>query len=324
MDKANDYSLKVQVDTLPDHLRLRWVRSQRQGMGSGALAERLRTSLDLLRKLDVEIHPQSRAQSALAFHDRLNADPSLVRLGDPEFEALLEAHHRTAIDLFVITYMAWEDRRRPGTPFTHDKLELIVQGDDLDRGRDSAQRNMQFELYVAALLRLGGASVWNGEPDLRAEIAGMRVGIAVKRLRGTSSNTLEERVDEAANQIADWRTPGYIALSIDRRFTGVDPRIAEAELLDQLSAIFDAARYRRAASNDAVLGVMLFGWGYVIGDRPDGLIPLLSTLSSARWEHWSKDVADAERFAVFFEMWHSRMTRNISFLMSPEIAKRPL
>ena len=59
----------------------------------------------------------------------------------------MEAHHRTAIDLFVITYMAWEDRRRIGNPFTREKLELIVQGDDLDRGRDSAQRNMQFELW---------------------------------------------------------------------------------------------------------------------------------------------------------------------------------
>ena len=152
----------------------------------------------------------------------------------------------------------------------------------------------------------------------------MRVAIAAKRLRGTSDNTLEKRVDEAANQIAHWRMPGYIALSIDRRFKGVDPRIAEAELLDQLSAIFDAARYRRAASNGSVLGVMLFGWGYVITDGPDGSRPLLSTLSPARWEHWCKAESDAERFTAFFEGWHSRLTRNMSFLLSPEISRRPL
>jgi hypothetical protein len=195
LDAVPAYRMPKRLVVEPDHLRLRWARSQRQGIGSGAIAERLRGSLDLLRKVGVEIHPQSRAQSALNFHDRLNADPTLMRIGDPEFEALLDAHHHTAIDLFVITYMAWEDRKRLGMPFTREKLQLIVKGDDLDRGRDSQQRNMQFELFVAAMLRLGGASVLDGEPDLRAEIAGVRVGIAAQRLRGTNDNTLEERVE---------------------------------------------------------------------------------------------------------------------------------
>lgn len=289
------------------------------------MAGRLRESLTVLQRLGVRVPRQCRARAALAFLDALNkpgaASPAV---GDEAFERAIEAHDRTARELFTITYMAWEERRRPDSPFTVKKLETCLYGGDVDDGRDAEPRNTQFELNVAALLRLGGAGVTQGEPDLRADVTGRIVGLAAKRVRSLRDDTLDDRVEEAADQITRSGLTGYIALSVENRFRDVDPRQAEPELLKDFARVFDSVRYRWAAKYPRVLGAFLFGYATTITPAKGDALPLLSIVTPVRGERWAFDAEEASRFQEYFAMWHERMMRNVTFLMSPELGNRPL
>jgi hypothetical protein len=305
---------------------LRWHLAARHDMGSAALGERLRRSLHLLEHvLGVEVPKTCRARNALAFFDRLN-DPggSTVPVSDRSFEQELIAHDRTARELFTITYAACEDRRNPSTPFTRDKLRACLFGADIVDGRDAEARNTQFELIVAATLRLGCLSVYRGEPDLRCDILGERVGIAAKRVRSDREDTFEVRLDSAVEQIGNSGLPGYVAMNVDRRFEHIDPRAAHADLLAEIESVFNSIRYRKAAMDANVHGAMLFGWGAVLTPRPNDALPLLTVVSPARWERWSLDPETAERFDQFSRAWYDRMDRNTRFIMSPDVGSRPL
>jgi hypothetical protein len=312
------------MQAFTDVSQLRWIRSERYSLGSGALAGRLSCSLDVLPRLGVTVPGQCRPRNALKFFRSTSEDPTLVRVGDPEFEQLLQAHDRTARDLFTIVYVAGEDRRNPDTPFTPAKLSACLYGPDLDEGRDGESRNTQFELITAATLRLGGAAVFQGKPDLQAEVAGQRVGIEAKRVRSLRDDQFERNVDDAVGQIESSGLPGYLAFNVDRYFRNVDPRLAEEELLTQFGAVFDSLRYRRADYHPMVLGAILFGWGRVLSARPGGALPLLTIVSPVRWERWANDAETAARFNEFVTQWHDRVQRNMSFLMSPEFGTRPL
>ena len=88
----------IQDPSQTHDLGLHWLRAGRQGMGSAALAERLRTSLDLLdRQLGVQVPNGCRPRNALAFLDRMNGlGCSPESVGDAAFERQLLSHDRTA------------------------------------------------------------------------------------------------------------------------------------------------------------------------------------------------------------------------------------
>jgi hypothetical protein len=247
-----------------------------------------------------------------------------MKIGDEPFEALLQSHDRTARNLFLITCAAEQDKRNPRSPFTVDKLEAALYGPDLDEGRDGGPRNTEFELLIAAKLRIGGLSVYCGEPDIRADVAGQHVGIAVKRVRSARDSQFEKNVKDAVDQIGRSGMPGYIALGVDSFFRNIDPTRAAAELVEEFSTIFDSLPYRRASARAGVLGAMLFGWGSVLTDSPERRMPLLSIVSPIRWERWSDNPAVRAGFEEFFVGWSQRVERNRAFLMSKEFGTRPL
>jgi len=71
---------------------------------------------------------------------------------------------------------------------------------------DSRARDAQFELYVAAVCRQAGVSVELAEPDAIVTTAGVRFGVAAKRVR--SPNKVVVRVKEAGPGPRD-RTPWH-------------------------------------------------------------------------------------------------------------------
>lgn len=303
---------------------MHWTRPTYYGVGSGGLAGRLDGSLAVLKSLGVRVPAQCRARSAAAFFKVVSENPIRFKIGDPDFEQLLQSHDRTARDLFLIACAAYQDARNPQTPFTVDKLEASLFGPDVDEGRHSEPRSTQFELTVAAMLRIGGLSVYRGAPDLTADIAGERVGIEAKRIRSLRDDQFGKNVKDAVAQIEASGRPGYIALGVDGNFRGVDPRRAEAELIEEFSAIFDSLDYRRASAHSAVFGAMLLGWGSVLTPSPPGRMPLLSVISPMRWERWSDDREVRVRFREFFLGWSERVQRNRAFMMSPEFGTRPM
>ena len=90
--------------------------------------------------------------------------------------------------------------------------------------------NTQFELYVGAVLALGGVSSHLAEPDLTFRYLGLTTGIAAKRVRSPAQ--LEKRVKGAVKQIQRTGTPGFVAVNVDRL-------IAEAEKTPAVEAVLD-------------------------------------------------------------------------------------
>ena len=136
-----------------------WRISDSDRVGSVLLESRLNESLDKLsRVFKVSVPQQGRHRSAAEILRHWNEGGTPVDLTDEEELIRLAAAHRLSWETFLITVAAVEDRRNARTPFTRERLSQMLGGDLLAEGRDAAPRNTQFELYVAAMLRLPGCS----------------------------------------------------------------------------------------------------------------------------------------------------------------------
>lgn len=144
-----------------------WRSSDPDRVGSGLLEIRLRESLDnLSRVFKVSVPQQGRHHDALELLRRWNESGTPLDLSNEAELVRLTAAHRLSWETFLITVAADMDRHNPRTPFTAEKLTEMLGSDLVVEGRNSAPRNMLFELYVAGTLRLPGCSVFDGEPDL--------------------------------------------------------------------------------------------------------------------------------------------------------------
>lgn len=85
----------------------------------------------------------------------------------------------------------------------------VVSQDTRTQARDT-----QFELYIAALLRLAGREVHFAEPDLRFTLGAIEVGVAAKRLQ--SGKKYGTRLKEAIRQLERAKLPGVVAFSLDQ------------------------------------------------------------------------------------------------------------
>lgn len=108
------------------------------------------------------------------------------------------------------------------------RLKAVLRGPVLpsDENQSSNQaRNIQFELYLAALLSRSGVSVSFGEPDLHCEIGNLTCFVACKRILSTSK--LNKRINEATEQLGRAVAPlpeagGVIAVSLSSAMAKTD------------------------------------------------------------------------------------------------------
>lgn len=143
-------------------------------VGSAHLEKRLEESLRVLAdQFRVSVPKAGRHQDALDVLGYWNISEDPIDLTDHvQLQRISEAH-RLAWETFFITVAAVEDRRNSVSPFTPEALQVMMAGDLIEEGRDGLPRNIQFELFVAATLRLPGASVMGGEPDFRSGHEGL-------------------------------------------------------------------------------------------------------------------------------------------------------
>jgi len=277
------------------------VENEPATLGSGLLEVRLRESLDHLAKwFSVEVPIVGRHRLALKMLHRWNQATEPIDLTDRRELRRLTETHRLAWETFVITLAALEDRRRRYTPFTRAKLETMLGGDLVEERRDGSARNMQFELYVAAWLRLCGLAVTDGEPDLRLLYGTEEVGIAVKRIRSVNVDQVRKRAGGAAGQIETQNLRGWIALNLDSRFALLDYGQDEDALLADFTETFDSVKgaLEGTSVEPHVLGFMLFG--YVQAWYPptaDRTMPQHHWGTPMRWH----GLADTPEDAAFFD-----------------------
>jgi hypothetical protein len=153
------------------------------------LARRAEEILSKLAARRVRIPASNRIERAIELTDQLNDSEALRTATPDELKRAREAF-RSLWEFFFICYTAFE-RPRAARSLTNERLEMLLRGaDDPDGESNSAARDNQFELLVAALFVLGGADVYSGEPDFRFLYHGRHVGIACKRVRSLRPNAL--------------------------------------------------------------------------------------------------------------------------------------
>lgn len=291
-------------------------------MGSAHLARRLEEALDHLRdRFGVALPPNGRHQTALATLERLNSSEQPIDLGDASELTRISEAHRLAWETFLIVVAAIDDQRNPQTPFTPERFERMMGGDLMDKGRDSLPRNTQFELYVAAMLRLPGGTVTGGEPDLRMLYGQEEVGVAVKRIRSLNPDQVQKNARDAAKQIHAVGRRGWIALNLDTRFARMDYSQPETTRLNEFDETFDSvvSALRRASHKPHVLGFILFG--YVVGWHPpdvEGDAPRLHVAAPLRWIGLSDDAGEVRLFDDFTRSWHQRTAKRLQALGSKD------
>lgn len=195
-------------------LRHSWTQSPSVPRGPSGAIRAAEWTLDRLREIGVHIPAGNRLQMAKRLLVDVNAERVIL---SPDDDRLLRAvaEAQRSIEEMLIIARASGGRSGAIGNLRRQKLELMLSGAELEEDdRNTLARNTQFELYVAAILTMGGASVVLGEPDLRMLfINSEHVGVAAKRL--SSENQLERRIREGIKQIQQSKMRGFIALNLD-------------------------------------------------------------------------------------------------------------
>lgn len=145
----------------------------------------------------------------------------LHETGNPTKIGNIEDYYFGMIEAFEFCdiFRAFENER---SEFLAPKLERALSGPSrpaVETNKNSDGRNMMFELALAADLRLGGADVCIGEPDIKLTLDNQRFLVECKR--PFREHSVHANVRGAADQLAtqlrnDPDAAGIIAISLSR------------------------------------------------------------------------------------------------------------
>lgn len=230
-------------------------------VASGKLAARGHDVLRILSERAIREPSSSRLRRAVELMDHVNRDAAAFEtLSDEDAERLLEGT-RTVFEAFLVTW-ALIERKRSSSPFNLQTLDAFHLGADLARAESNATpRNIQFELVAGAHLVLGGADIRPQEPDYRLLYHGAYVGIAVKRLTSTNTNTLCTRLREAVSQIESSTGVGFVAVNLDNWITDLASGTPDEVGRHFQQQLIDAHRevVNLADRKATLLGALIFG-----------------------------------------------------------------
>jgi hypothetical protein len=281
---------------------------------AGAIYSRVTWALEKLEEWGVNVSPTCRARNALRLLQTLHeanarGEPASVRT-DP---ATFAAQHHTATELFFIVYAATLCDY-PDHPFTKQKFETVVRGSDGVEGRHTDPRNKEFELTVAARLRLGGIKVYDGEPDLQMEIGSERWGVAVKRITSQSGKQLKTRLQDAVQQIERTSLPGIVALKLEGRLTGVPADADDPRWFQEVDAALDEVlKYsEQYLQSYFVRGLLLYSdHTRSIGKNSLNQRPVLDTSGAWRFSRFYFPWEDQLAYEAFWADWQNRVQRHL-------------
>jgi hypothetical protein len=296
-----------------------WHSSPVRVMGSRVLETRLRQALDYLQtRAGVRVPDTGRHRKALALLSSLNSSDSRLDPDDHQMMARLQYANRDAWELFMVAYAASLRRKRADTPFTVQRLQTIMSGSDLGDGSDPHPRNIQFELYVAAMLVLGGLDVRDGEPDLRMLYGPELIGVAAKRLTSLTAEQAERNFSKAVEQIERSGLRGLVAVNADSRATGAPSTMTEEERIGHFERLFASIEpvfeaYREG--HPRVLGYLAFAHisEWVAGSASSDL-PRLLDFAPFRWFGWPNSDEEAKLYHALSDEWQSRVERHLEHI----------
>lgn len=246
-------------------------------------------SIDTLTKLGCAPDRLSRFPESLRYIGNVRANPN--QLERPEAREQLAEIQRSAWELLLIVLGAVQVDRAI-SPFTREKLdELLGGGFAAD---DSHARNIQFELYVAALFIAGQFTVRRGRPDAQVLLFGEYLGIEAKRFGSTNPDTIRRTLSRAAGQVTGKsdsriievvRSRGLLAVNLDGLFESVETDVGQELLIKEFERQL----------------LVLDRETRVLRDKP-GIVGILATGHVARWRltseprHWRIDTLYALRW----------------------------
>lgn len=162
--------------------------------------------IEQLRAVGVRVHPSSRL---MLMHRTLQR--GYVPYEDDEFPVALEAMR----DMYQLGLIVEQMEAHRDNPSFRNSVQRLLKDSALpqDGGQNTPGRDMQFELYLAAIcLNAGLLPVNYAEPDVTCVLGGTKWGIAAKRLKSLSG--LGEHVAKGAEQIRKASVPGIVALDL--------------------------------------------------------------------------------------------------------------
>ena len=142
-----------------------------------------------------------------------------LRVANQSTLTLVAEANRTLFESYLIARAVAPAHEMP-SPDCVERLQLMLGGaDTADGDTDSNARDAQFELYLLAFLRIGGARAWMGGPDLWMDYGAETVGVAAKRV--SSKKQLGVRLKDGARQVHDTNQRGFLAVNADVYFGGM-------------------------------------------------------------------------------------------------------
>jgi hypothetical protein len=275
----------------------------------------------MLSHMNITLHPQSRLPAALALFRRLNTETVLITADDVALQTRVAEAQRTIWEFFCITYAAYLRRHKPSPVFPTERIRLALAGaEQAASDSNHLHRNTQFELYVAALLCLGGGEVSFAEPDLSLLVGSRTYGVAVKRMASEKPDRVAVRLREGAAQIQKSKTKGYLAVNIDVHYRGQELS-QDAEVRTRLfnaktSVVWDLFR-RECAEKPHVKGLLLFGYSEAWNFDGDIIRHPASYPTSYRLiEDSVDDAATRQVQAAFWDGCLTRMHRQLDYMQS--------
>jgi hypothetical protein len=201
---------------------------------SPTLANAARSVSKNFESLGVRLHPQSRVGQVVD----LLKDGGVIEPGDERFRTALEGFRDISILYFVIgRLLATID-----PAVLRQKLRRIIKDhvhpqDDLTK---SPGRDVQTELYVAAVASKAGLSPRFEEPDVLCDLAGEPLGVAVKRVK--NEKRFEEHFRGSVSQIAKAGVRGVVTMDMSLAFNRINQPIDTAAKVEQMQLAHWKAR----------------------------------------------------------------------------------
>lgn len=232
--------------------------------------------------------------------ESINVPGFTIGSKDKDLQERLSDAHRTIYEQYIISCYVMSLSARIDDCLKR-KIERMLVGPDLEKDeRDEDARSIQFELYVAAVLALGGAIINLGEPDLLLSLGDECVGVAVKRLR--KHKKLMPRIKGAQDQIKKSGRRGFIAVNLDIFYRnlfpqaiGIDGCLSDFEQkITTILKLEDKLEY-----NPDVIGLLIFvtnlGWSF------QSLCPMLNLFFLHRFIGFSNNPKEQAFYESFFE-----------------------
>ncbi|MDO8500295.1 MAG: hypothetical protein Q7S20_00450 [Gemmatimonadaceae bacterium] len=276
---------------------------------------RLQWCSTALGKLGCAIPNGGRLSLALRLLDDLAN--GVVAISEVSIRDQIAEVQRMAWEFMLILIAAVDGRQAP-SPFTVDKLEQMLRGALVPGGGDDPARNIQFELYVPALLALGGFAIHPGPPDAKVTIFDEQIGVEAKRVSSLNPETLRSHLRNASRQAVGSRSVGIleiveyrgiIAVNVDTYFNELRPQENPIDLIKQFQNCLDPLDNASKVLRDKTGIIGLLACGYVAGWHSSSDGYRFDVLYPTRWVSLHGDDKVDRRLAEQLTMVLGRMER---------------